>query len=110
MRPIPSHLSRHGGAIIPWTTRLPLDGTVVLFDACSMGGGSRSQLPMTVAGAPDVLEAFHQELKLAEAYGIHFDLSKCILHLLAGDGFRGDISGFQAVGVRVEVGPDVVDE
>ena len=40
--PSPSHLSRHGGAIIPWTTRLPLDGTVVLFDACSMGGGSQS--------------------------------------------------------------------
>ena len=58
--------------------------------------------------AADVLEAFHQELKLAEAYGIRFDLSKCTLYLLAGDGFRGDISGFQALGVRVVAGTDVV--
>ena len=58
--------------------------------------------------AADVLEAFRQELKLAETYGIHFDLSKCTLHLLAGDGFRGDISGFQALGVRVVTGTDVV--
>ena len=34
----------------PVITRLPLDGTVVLLDTCSMGGGSQSQLPTTVAG------------------------------------------------------------
>ena len=48
--------------------------------------------------ATDILEAFHQELKLIEAYGIRFDFSKCTVHLLVDEGFRGDhfgISGFQ---------------
>ena len=36
------------------------------------------------------------------------DLSKCILYLLADDGFRGDISGFQILGIRVVIGIEVV--
>ena len=30
------------------------------------------------------------------------------MYLLAGDDFRGDISGFQALGVRIVVGTDMV--
>ena len=44
----------------------------------------------------DVLAAFQQEIALAAKYGLEFDFSKCTLYLLAGEGFRGDVSAFQA--------------
>ena len=57
----------------------------------------------------DVLAAFKAELHLAASFGLlHFDLSKCTLYLLAGEAFRGDISEFQALGVRVVIGADLV--
>ena len=46
----------------------------------------------------DVLAIF-KEIALSQKYGLHFDLSKCKLHLLAGEQFRGDVSEFQALGV-----------
>ena len=56
----------------------------------------------------DVFEAFHHELQLAHKYGLHVDPSKCTLYLLAGDQFRGDVSRFQALGVKVVTGGDVM--
>ena len=56
----------------------------------------------------DVFEAFHQELQLAHKYGLHVEPSKCTLYLLAGDQFRGDVSKFQALGVHVVTGTDVM--
>ena len=47
----------------------------------------------------DVLAAFRTETALSCTYGLHFDLGKCKLHLLAGEQFRGDVSKFQALGV-----------
>ena len=49
-------------------------------------------------GAVDeVLKLFQEELRLAEEYGLRYDLN-----LVAGDDFRGDVSAFQALGVRVD--------
>ena len=54
-------------------------------------------------GAVDeVLKLFQEELRLAEEYGLRYDLNNCTLYLLAGDGFCGDVSAFQALGVRVD--------
>ena len=54
-------------------------------------------------GAVDeILKLFQEELRLAEEYGLRYDLNNCTLYLLAGDGFRGDVSAFQALGVRVD--------
>eukprot|EP00438_Fugacium_kawagutii_P000312 Skav205273 [mRNA] locus=scaffold1841:208849:211374:- [translate_table: standard] len=55
----------------------------------------------------DVYEAFRHELQLAHNYGLHVDPAKCTLYLLAGDSFRGDVSKFQALGVRVVSGTDI---
>ena len=34
---------------------------------------------------------FEQELALAKKYGLHFDLNKTILYILAEDDFHGDL-------------------
>ena len=55
-------------------------------------------------GAVDeVLKLFQEELRLAEEYGLRHDLNNWTLYLLAGDGFRGDISAFQTLRVRIDV-------
>ena len=56
----------------------------------------------------DVWASFQQELSLAEKYGLHMDPSKCTLCLLAGDQFRGDVSRFQALGVKIVSTTDVM--
>ena len=54
-------------------------------------------------GAVDeILKLFQEELRLAEEYGLRYDLNNYTLYLLAGDGFCGDISAFQALGVRID--------
>ena len=55
----------------------------------------------------DVLIAFKAEIALSERFGLHFDFSKCTLYFLAGEQFRGDISEFQAFGVRVVTGSEL---
>ena len=42
----------------------------------------------------DVWAAFKQEIVLSSKYGLEFEYSKCTLHLLAGEQFRGDVSEF----------------
>ena len=56
----------------------------------------------------DVWASFQQELHLAEKYGLHMDPSKCTLYLLPGDQFRGDVSWFQALGVKIVSTTDVM--
>ena len=56
----------------------------------------------------DVWANFQQQLHLAEKYGLHMDPSKCTLYLLAGDQFRGDVSRFQALGVKIVSTTDVM--
>ena len=56
----------------------------------------------------DVWASFQQELSLAKKYGLHMDPSKCTLYLLAGDQFRGDVSRFQALGVKIVSTTDVM--
>ena len=56
----------------------------------------------------DVWTSFQQELHLAEKYGLHMDPSKCTLYLLAGDQFRGDVSRFQALGVKIVSTTDIM--
>ena len=56
----------------------------------------------------DVWASFQQELNLVEKYGLHMDPSKCTLYLLAGDQFRGDVSRFQALGVKIVSTTDVM--
>ena len=54
-------------------------------------------------GADDeVFKLFQEELRLAQEYGLRYDLNNCTLYPLAGDDFRGDISAFQALGVRID--------
>ena len=55
----------------------------------------------------DVWAIFKEEIELASRYGLEFDFSKCTLHLLAGEQFRGDVSAFQALGVRIVTGCDL---
>ena len=50
----------------------------------------------------EVLKLFQEELRLAQEYGLRYDLNNCTLYLLAGDGFHGDVSAFQALGVRID--------
>ena len=42
----------------------------------------------------EVLKLFQEEFRLAEEYDLRYDLNNCILYLLVGDGFRGDVSAF----------------
>ena len=44
---------------------------------------------------------------MAAEFGLRYDLEQCTLYLLSGEYFRGDVSGFQALGVRVVTGLDV---
>ena len=55
----------------------------------------------------DVLATFKAEIALAETFRLKFDYSKCTLHLLAGEQFRGDVSEFQALGIRIVTGCDL---
>ena len=54
-----------------------------------------------------VLRSFQEEIRLAAEFGLRYDLEQCTLYLLSGEHFRGDVSGFQALGIRVVTGPDV---
>ena len=54
-----------------------------------------------------MLAVFKQEIELAQAYGLQFDMRKCRLHIPAGDAFEGDASEFARLGVTVSWGADV---
>ena len=55
-----------------------------------------------------VLRSFQEEIRLAAEFGLRYDLEQCTLYLFSGEHFRGDISGFQALGIRVVTGcPDL---
>ena len=58
------------------------------------------------SGGPvlDVWKQFRQEIRLAEVYDLKVDPNKWILYLLGGETFRGDVSRFQALGVKVIIG------
>ena len=55
----------------------------------------------------DVWAAFKQEIALSSKYGLEFEYSKCTLHLLAGEQFRGDVSKFQPLGINIVIGCDL---
>ena len=50
----------------------------------------------------EILKLFQEELRLAEEYCLRYDLNNYTLYLLAGDDFRGDVSAFQALGIRID--------
>ena len=52
----------------------------------------------------DVIRYFREEIRLAEKFGLKYDLSQCTV---SGDQFRGDISGFQELGVQIRTGNDI---
>ena len=54
-----------------------------------------------------VLRSFQEEIRLAAEFDLRYDLEQCTLYLLFGEHFRGDVSGFQALGVRVVTGLDI---
>ena len=62
------------------------------------------------SGGPvlDVWEQFRQEIRLVETYGLKVDPSKYILYFLVGEAFRGDVSCFQALGVKVVIGANLL--
>ena len=43
---------------------------------------------------------------MAAEFGLRYDLEQCALYLLSGEHFRGDVSGFQVLGVRAVTGLD----
>ena len=55
----------------------------------------------------DVIRYFREEIRLAEKFGLKYDLSQCTVYLLSGDQFRGDVSGFQELGVQIRTGNDI---
>ena len=55
----------------------------------------------------DTWKLFQEELRLADKYGLRYDLGQCRLYLLAGDGFRGGVSPFQGLGVHVDATYDI---
>ena len=55
----------------------------------------------------DVWKLFQEELRLADKYGLRYDLGQCRLYLLAGGGFLGDVSPFQGLGVHVDATCDI---
>jgi hypothetical protein len=56
----------------------------------------------------DVLALFQAEVALAGKFGLNFDLGKCRLVVPSGAGFTGDLRGFQALGVSIEMSPNVI--
>ena len=44
---------------------------------------------------------------MAEKFGLKYDFSQYTVYLLSGNDFRGDISGFQELGVQIWTGCDV---
>ena len=48
-----------------------------------------------------VLRVLREEMALASEYGLRFNASKMVVYPLAGDNFRGDLSGFIALGIKV---------
>ena len=62
---------------------------------------------MSSVAAMRVLRVFQEEVRLVARYGLKYDLSQCIVYLLVGEGFRGDIAGFQALSVHVVLGADI---
>ena len=79
------------------SSRSPSDFKSVFTDNAFSGGN-----------LDDGFEIFHHEFQLAHKYGLHVDPSKFILYLLAADQFRGDVSRFQALGIKVVTGGDVM--
>ena len=48
------------------------------------------------------------EISLSERIGLPFDFSKYTLYFLVGEQFRGNISEFQALGIRVVIGSELI--
>ena len=55
----------------------------------------------------DIIRYFREEMRLMEKFGLKYDLSQCTIYLLSGDQFRGDVSGFQELGVQIRTGNDI---
>ena len=55
----------------------------------------------------DVIRYFREEIRLAEKFGLKYDLSQCTVYLLSGDQIRGDFSGLQELGVQIRTGNDI---
>ena len=55
----------------------------------------------------DIIRYFREEIRLAEKFGMKYDLSQCTVCLLSGDQFRGDRSGFQELGVQMRTDNDI---
>ena len=55
----------------------------------------------------DIIRYFREEIRLAEKFGLKYDLSQYMVYLLSGDQFRGDISGFQELGVQIRIDNDM---
>ena len=54
-----------------------------------------------------MLKILQEEVRAAARCGLKYDLSQCTVYLFAGEGFRGDVSGFQSLSVRVVLGTDI---
>ena len=55
----------------------------------------------------DVDRYFGEESRLAAKFGLKYDLSQCTDYLLSGDHFRGDLSGFQELGIQIRTDCDI---
>ena len=55
----------------------------------------------------DIIRIFGEEIRLAEKFDLKYDLSQCTIYLLSGDQFRGDVSGFQELGIQIRTANDI---
>ena len=55
----------------------------------------------------DIIRYFREAIRLAEKFALKYDLSQYTIYLLSGDQFRGDISGFQELGIQIRTGNDI---
>ena len=51
--------------------------------------------------ASSVLAFFRAEMQCGKKYGLTYDLGECTLHLPAGRAFSGDVSEFEALGIKI---------
>eukprot|EP00973_Karenia_brevis_P024207 3342815-Karenia_brevis.AAC.1 len=49
-----------------------------------------------------VLKILRGEIAIAHEYGLRYNFSKMVVYPLAGEGFTGDLSDFERLGITVD--------
>ena len=49
-----------------------------------------------------MLKVLKAEMGIAERYGAKFNMSKMVLYVVGGEGFNGDVSEFELLGIKID--------